>query len=159
GDVRQSPHRPRPGDPSGRARFHPDDRIRLVRIPAVRNAPRRHPPRRGHPCGDAAGAGYETVYLTVLLPSGTRPAGGWPVAIVAAPAGTSRNVGTHLLAAFNAAQGIATIGITSPGSAFGPESTLTVNLAAGGSLTFREGGRSYDQDGNNVIGGAEGSAA
>ena len=103
--------------------------------------------------------GSETVYLTVLLPSGTRPAGGWPVAIVAAPAGTSRNVGAHLLAAFNAAQGIATIGITSPGSAFGPESTLTVNLAAGGSLTFREGGRSYDQDGNNFIGGAEGSAA
>jgi hypothetical protein len=103
--------------------------------------------------------GYETVYLTVLLPSGMRPAGGWPVAIVAAPAGTSRNVGTHLLAAFNAAQGIATIGITSPGSGFGPESTLTVNLTAGGSLTFREGGRSYDQDSNNAIGAAEGSTA
>ena len=103
--------------------------------------------------------GQETVYLTVLLPSGAKPSGGWPVAIVGAPAGTSRNVGTHLHAAHNAAQGIATIGISSPGSGFGPQSTLTVNFVEGGSSTFIEGGRSYDQDGNNVIGGAEGSTA
>ena len=102
---------------------------------------------------------YETVYLTVVLPAGSKPAAGWPVAIVAAPAGTSRNIGTHLFAAFNASQGMATIGITSPGSGFGPQSTLTVNFAAGGALTFAEGGRSYDQDGNNAIGAAEGSTA
>jgi hypothetical protein len=54
---------------------------------------------------------------------------------------------------------MATIGITSPGSGFGPQSTLTVNFAAGGSLTFAEGGRAYDQDGNSAIGAAEGSTA
>lgn len=102
---------------------------------------------------------HETVYLTVFLPAGIKPPQGWPVAIVAAPAGTSRNIGTHLFAAFHAAQGIATIGITSPGSGFGPESTLTVNFSGGGSVTFLEGGRSYDQDGNHAIGAAEGSTA
>jgi hypothetical protein len=107
------------------------------------------PPLRGH----------EAVYLTVFLPAGIKPPQGWPVAIVAAPAGASRNIGTHLFAAFHAAQGIATIGITSPGTGFGPESTLTVHFSTGGSLTFPEGGRSYDQDGNHVIGAAEGSIA
>ncbi len=99
---------------------------------------------------------YDTVYLTVLLPTGPKPEHGWPVVIVPPPGGNTRNQSTHIFGSHYASRGLASIAVTMPGSGFGPESALTVNFVGGGSITFLEGGRSYDQNGDNVIGGAEG---
>lgn len=102
---------------------------------------------------------YDTVYLTALLPTGPKPGTGWPVVIVPAPAGNTRNQSTHIFAAHYASRGIAVVAVNMPGSGFGPLSTLTVNFVGGGSMTFPEGGRSFDQNGDNIIGAAEGSMA
>lgn len=99
----------------------------------------------------------ETLHFTLFLPSGPKPPKGWPVTIVGAP--TARHVPMGALASKLASRGIATIGIHTAGCAFGPLSALTINLTRGGSLTIPDGGRSYDQDGNNIIGGTEGSVA
>jgi hypothetical protein len=99
---------------------------------------------------------YDTVYLTVLVPTGPKPKHGWPVVIVPAPGGNTRNQSTHIFGSHYASRGLASIAVTMSGSGFGPDSTLTVNFVAGGSITFLEGGRSYDQNGDNVIGAAEG---
>lgn len=100
---------------------------------------------------------YNDIYFTLFLPSGTPPAGGWPVAIVGHGGGSSKDgtYGVPAFAAKMAEQGIATIGITAVGHGFGPLSTLTVTTGAG-SVTLREGGRGLDQDGSTIIGSSEG---
>ena len=100
---------------------------------------------------------YDTIYFTIYLPSGTRPAMGWPVVITGA-AGTRHQIQPSV-AAFFASRGIATIGIGAEGFGFGPHGSLRTNFTDGTSLTIPDAGRSYDQDGNNQIGGNEGSTA
>jgi hypothetical protein len=100
---------------------------------------------------------HEKISFTLFLPSGPKPATGWPVAIVGVPA--ARHVPVGAVASKLASRGVATIGIHTAGCGFGPLSTLTINLTAGGSLIIPDGGRSHDQDGNNTIGATEGSVA
>ena len=99
----------------------------------------------------------DTVYFTVFLPSGPQPQGGWPV-MVTSGAGY-RHQGTPALVATWASRGIATIGIAAEGFGFGPLGSLQTNLTDGTSLTIPDAGRSYDQDGNNVIAADEGTSA
>ena len=77
--------------------------------------------------------GVNEVYFNLYLPSGPRPAGGWPVAIFGHGVGGSKQGGAGSrwrrfagLAASLAEQGIATIAINVVGHGFGPLSTLTV---------------------------------
>jgi hypothetical protein len=100
---------------------------------------------------------YETIHFTIYLPSGTKPAVGWPVVIVGA-AGTRHQIEPSM-AAFLASRGIATIGIGAEGFGFGPLGSLQTTFTDGTSLTIPDAGRSYDQDGNNQIAGNEGSTA
>ncbi|HXG57119.1 MAG TPA: hypothetical protein VNJ03_17205, partial [Vicinamibacterales bacterium] len=100
---------------------------------------------------------HDTLHFTLFLPSGPKPATGWPVTIVGVA--TARHVPMGAMASKLASRGIATIGIHTAGCAFGPLSTLTINLTRGGALTIPDRGRSYDQDGNNIIGATEGSIA
>ena len=100
---------------------------------------------------------YDTIYFTIYLPSGTKPAAGWPVVIVGA-SGTRHQIQPSM-AAFFASRGIATIGIGSEGFGFGPLGSLRTHFTDGTSLTIPDAGRSYDQDGNNLIAGNEGSTA
>jgi hypothetical protein len=100
---------------------------------------------------------YETIYFTIYLPSGTRPAMGWPTVIVGT-AGTRHQIQPSM-AAFFASRGLATIGIGSEGFGFGPLGALRTNFVDGTSLTIPDAGRSYDQNGDNLIGGNEGSTA
>src|SRR5262249_59112091 len=58
-----------------------------------------------------------------------------------------------------AEQGIATIAINVVGHGFGPLSTLTVKPTVGAPVTFLEGGRGVDQDGDGIIGNNEGISA
>lgn len=101
------------------------------------------------------------VYLDLYLPSGFKPANGWPVAIF----GTGNNGSRHnsfFVAAMLASHGIATIAINPVGMGFGPHGTLTVNQTRGDPVTFSSGGRAISQSPpgtpNAPIGANEGFA-
>jgi hypothetical protein len=100
---------------------------------------------------------YDTIYFTVFVPSGAQPAGGWPVMLTSGLG--YRHQGTPALAATWASRGIATISIAAEGFGFGPLGSLRTNFTDGTSLTIPDAGRSYDQDGNNLIATDEGTSA
>jgi hypothetical protein len=99
------------------------------------------------------------IYFNLFLPSGPKPAGGWPVAIFGHPFGGNKNSGPLPVAAAMAAHGIATVSINVAGNGFGPLGTLTVNQTVGDRVTFPAGGRGIDQDGDHMIGPTEGQFA
>ena len=111
--------------------------------------------------------GVNEVFFNLYLPSGPRPAGGWPVAIFGHGVGSSKQGGgggvgggaSLALAASLAEQGIATIAINVVGHGFGPLSTLTVRPSVGAPVTFLEGGRGTDQNGDGIIENNEGISA
>src|SRR5262249_51768969 len=103
--------------------------------------------------------GWNEVYFNLFLPSGPEPEGGWPVAVVGHGASFDKNFIGFRVAATMAEHGIATLAINAVGHGFGPLSTLTVNRAAGGPVTFSAGGRGVDQDSDGIIGSSEGLAA
>ena len=98
-----------------------------------------------------------TLYFNLWLPSGTEPAGGWPVAIVGHGFTDSKQGFPITTASTLAHNGIATIAINVVGHGGGPLGTLTV-LRSGGAapVTFPAGGRGFDQDGNGKIDSTEG---
>ena len=67
----------------------------------------------------------------------------------------NKNGGPFNVAATLAAHGLATISINAT-VGFGPRSTLTVRLRSGESMTFPSPGRSFDQNGDGLIGAGEG---
>lgn len=84
------------------------------------------------------------VYFDLYLPSGFKPANGWPAAIF----GTGNNGSRHnsfFVASMLASHGIATIAINPVGMGFGPHGTLTVNHTRGDPVTFSSGGRGINQ--------------
>jgi hypothetical protein len=109
----------------------------------------------------------DTIYFTLYLPSGTKPATGWPVAIVGHGSGgvlgnKDGNYGIPAFAAALAEQGIATIGINAAGFGLGPGSTITVTTVTpegGGTVTLPAGGRAIDQNGDHIYGNSEGYLA
>lgn len=111
------------------------------------------------PTRDAGPAPVEADQLpfVAVLPAGTPPPGGWPVAVFGH--GFTSNDTTVLLSAVaNAAQGIATIGTNVVGHGFGPRSSYTVT--SGGTTTqLPSYGRGVDQDGDGTIGSTEGSSS
>jgi Big-like domain-containing protein len=99
------------------------------------------------------------VYFNLYLPSGPAPDGGWPVVMFGHGSIGNKSSDSLTVAATMAANGFATIAINVPGYGFGPLSTMTVNQTAGDPVTFSAGGRSIDQNGDNVIGSPEGQFA
>ena len=124
-----------------------------------------HPGEYIPPVGTRTGTpvvqGMSDVFFNLVLPTGTPPPGGWPVAI-AGHGGDGSKQGFTMdntvarVAAALADHGIATIHINVVGHGFGPLGTLTVNRTTGGPITFSAGGRGIDQDGDGVIGSREG---
>jgi hypothetical protein len=104
-------------------------------------------------------AGTEQLYLNLYIPSGTKPAGGWPVAVIGPGANQNKEAFSVLLASKLAQAGIVSIGLNPVGRGFGPLSTNTVMLVGGTSVTFPAGGRGRDTNGDNVIGSSEGADA
>ena len=98
------------------------------------------------------------IYFNLVLPAGTPPPGGWPVAIFGHGFGDNKNNSPFVVAATMANHGIATIAINVVGHGFGPAGTLTVT-SNNTSVTFSAGGRGIDQDGNGTIDSTEGSSA
>jgi len=101
--------------------------------------------------------GTEELFFNLFIPSGPRPTNGWPVAIFGHGFTDSKQGAPFAVASTLAHNGIASISINVVGHGFGPNSTLTVKQGTT-SVTFPEGGRGFDQDGNGQITSAEGSS-
>ena len=111
------------------------------------------------PTRDAGPApvGAARLPFVAVLPQGTPPAGGWPVAVFGHGfTGSTANV--FLAAATNATQGIATIATNVVGHGFGPQSSWLVT-SGGTTTTLPSYGRGVDQDNNGRIDSTEGSSA
>ena len=107
--------------------------------------------------------GVNEIYFNLVLPAGTPPPNGWPVAIFGVVGGGNKQgvtLGPASSIALSLAQhGIALIAVNSAGHGFGPLGSLTVNRASGEPVTFSSGGRGIDQNGDGVIGDREGMSA
>lgn len=116
-------------------------------------------PAVGTRTGTPAVQGTNDIYFNLFLPSGQKPAAGWPVAIFGHGFGDNKNNSPFVVASVMASKGIATIAINVVGHGFGPLGTLTVNRNAGGPVVIPAGGRGIDQNGNGGIDSTEGSSA
>lgn len=96
-----------------------------------------------------------TQAFTLLLPSGTRPAKGWPVAIYGHGNGGLKEDAFNF-ASLMAKRGFATIAVNGPGHGYGPLGTIDIKTKAGDTVTLPYGGRGIDVDGNNTIAANEG---
>lgn len=113
------------------------------------------PTNQTPPAQGAARLGF-----TMLVPAGTPPPGGWPVAVYG-PGFTRSDFDLYVTADHNAALGIATVATDPLGHGFGPLSTITVRHLPGPgapavSSTFLSYGRGRDLDGDGVITDSEG---
>jgi hypothetical protein len=113
-------------------------------------------PAVGSAFGVPAVQSVNTLYFNLWLPSGTEPAGGWPVAIVGHGFTDSKQGFPITTASTMAHNGIATIAINVVGHGGGPLGTYTVLRSDGAPVTFSAGGRGFDQDGNGTIDSTEG---
>jgi hypothetical protein len=98
------------------------------------------------------------IFFTLVLPAGSPPPGGWPVAIFGHGSSTDKQF-VFLVAAKMAAHGIATIGINVVGRGFGPLGTLTLLRGTASSITLPAGGRGIDTNGDGQITSTEGGSA
>ena len=101
-----------------------------------------------------------TLEFVLFVPTGTRPAAGWPVAFL----GHGGTTNIHTAAVWNfasslAAHGFASIAINAIGRGFGPLGTLRILLTNGTTVEINAGGRTIDQDGNGIYVNQEGAAA
>jgi hypothetical protein len=94
--------------------------------------------------------------VQVFTPSGTKPAGGWPVAIFGHGFTDSMYGAPWTVASTFASQGIATVSINVVGHGGGAAGTLTALPTAGAPVVMPAGGRGFDQDGNSAIDSTEG---
>ena len=118
-------------------------------------------PPKGTRTGTPETFGSNIVHFNLFVPSGTKPASGWPVAIFGHGFGDNKNNSPLVVASILASRGIATIAINVVGHGFGPLGTITVGRSAanGGPVAFSAGGRGIDQDGSTTIDSTEGSSA
>ena len=99
--------------------------------------------------------GKERLPFVLIVPRGTAPTGGWPVAVFGH--GLTRSKTDLLLAAArNASRGLATIATDVVGHGFGPGSRWLATTSAGTTTTTPAYGRGIDQDGNGIIESSEG---
>jgi hypothetical protein len=98
----------------------------------------------------------EDVDVTVYLPSGTTPSGGWPVALFGHGFGNDRHAVPMAVAGTLARFGFATVAMNVVGHGGGPEGTLTVLRTGQDAVTLPAGGRGVDQDGDGRIRATEG---
>ena len=96
------------------------------------------------------------VHFELFLPTGPKPAGGWPVAIFGHGFTDSMYGGPWAVASVLASHGIATIAINVVGHGGGALGTLAVLRTNGAVVVISAGGRGIDQDGNGTIDSTEG---
>jgi hypothetical protein len=113
-------------------------------------------PATGTLFGMPAAQSTNTIQFELFLPAGTKPAGGWPVAIFGHGFTDSMYGAPWVVASVFASQGIATIAINVVGHGGGALGTLNVLRTAGDPVVIPAGGRGFDQDGNGTIDSTEG---
>jgi hypothetical protein len=114
-------------------------------------------PNRPTRTGTPAVTGREEVGFTMIVPSGAKPEGGWPVAVFG-PGITRSKYDLFLAADENASRGIATAAIDPVGHGLGPRSEVSVDTLAG-SKRFSGFGRGRDLDSDGTITTREGVQA
>lgn len=110
------------------------------------------------PTGGAGPAvtGLEQVGVTLILPSGTPPEGGWPVAIFG-PGITRSKYDLFLAADENAAAGLATMSFDPVGHAYGAGSEVGVQLTSSpDEVRFSGFGRGIDLNNDGAVTNQEG---
>ena len=90
------------------------------------------------------------VAFNLWLPSGSKPAGGWPVAIYGHGSFANKNV-AFAHAAVMASHGVAVIAINALARGRGALTTMTVGLSDGTSMTFPAPGLGVDTNGDGTI--------
>jgi hypothetical protein len=128
------------------------------RSPDYENAARVIPPT-GTLTGQPVPQSTNDLVVEVFLPSGPRPANGWPVAIFGHGFTDSMYGAPWTVASTFASQGIATMAISVVGHGGGPLGTLNVVPKVGAPVVVPSGGRGIDQDGNGTIDSTEGVGA
>ena len=113
-------------------------------------------PATGTLSGHPAPQGSNELVVELFLPSGPRPAGGWPVAIFGHGFTDSMYGAPWTVASVFASKGVATMAINVVGHGFGSLGSLTVNSTTGAPVIVPSGGRGVDQDGNGTIDSTEG---
>jgi hypothetical protein len=116
-------------------------------------------PPVGTRTGVPAVQGQQEIYFNLILPAGTPPPQGWPVAVFGQGSQQTKQTDMFFIAVELAAHGIATIGINAVGQGYGPLGTLTVTQVSGEAVTFPAGGRGVDLNGDGMIGATEGLVA
>jgi len=103
--------------------------------------------------------GFNTLHFTLILPSGPRPANGWPVVVFGHGGNGTRATTPLEIASIPASHGLALLCIDNIGHGRGPASTLTLRMTDGSNITVSAPGRGIDQDADGAIGSAEGRYA
>ncbi len=117
-------------------------------------------PTTGTLTGQPVAQGHNDLVFELFVPSGPRPAGGWPVAIFGHGFTDSLYGAPWTVASTFAHSGIATIAISVVGHGGGALGTLNVQQAgAAAPVVVPSGGRGIDQDGNGAIDSTEGVSA
>ena len=104
----------------------------------------------------AAQATEDEIHVTLFLPEGQKPPGGWPVAIFGHGFTNDRHVIPPMVAGTLARNGFATVAINVVGHGAGPEGTLTLVRTDGPPVTLPSGGRGVDRNEDGKIELAEG---
>ena len=115
-------------------------------------------PATGTLTGTPVPQGSNDLLVQMFVPAGTKPVGGWPVAIFGHGFGDSMYGAPWTVAATMASRGIATLSINVVGHGGGALGSLAV-LRATGPVVVPAGGRGIDQDGDGNIASTEGSSA
>lgn len=97
----------------------------------------------------------EKLVFQLFLPSGTKPANGYPVAIFGHGFTDSMYGAPWTVASSFAARGIATLAIQVVGHGGGSQGMLTAT-SGGNTVTLQAGGRGHDQNGDGQIDSTEG---
>ena len=111
-------------------------------------------PPTGTLTGSPKVQGTNEMYFDLVIPSGPKPAHGWPVAIFGHGFGSSRDIELEHVMAVASEHGLATVLIDAVGQGFGPQSTVDVSLSDGSTVTLPAPGRTIDQNGDNFIDGS-----
>lgn len=106
--------------------------------------------------GEPRQQGTNELTFQLFLPSGQKPAQGWPVAIFGHGFTDSMYGAPWTVASVFASRGIATLSINVVGHGGGALGQLTVLRNSGDPVQLNAGGRGFDQDGNGTIDSTEG---
>ncbi|HZD98051.1 MAG TPA: hypothetical protein VE132_07800, partial [Micromonosporaceae bacterium] len=101
--------------------------------------------------------GQARLPFVLIVPAGTAPKGGWPVAIFGHGFGET-DADVFLAADLNASHGIATVGTDVVGHGFGPRSTWNITTSSG-TVSVSAHARGHDTNGDGIIGSTEGVGA